>query len=74
MNKLSSKDLLGIKDLSLEEIELIFDTASKFKEVLSRPIKKVPTLRHVTVANVFFKIALGLSYHLNLLKKDYLQI
>ncbi len=55
MNKLSSKDLLGIKDLSLEEIELIFDTASKFKEVLSRPIKKVPTLRHLTVANVFFE-------------------
>ena len=55
MNKLSSKNLLGIKDLSLEEIELIFDTASKFKEVLSRPIKKVPTLRHLTVANVFFE-------------------
>ena len=55
MNKLSSKDLLGIKDLSLEEIDLIFDTASKFKEVLSRPIKKVPTLRHLTVANVFFE-------------------
>ena len=55
MNKLISKDLLGIKDLSLEEIELIFDTASKFKEVLSRPIKKVPTLRHLTVANVFFE-------------------
>ena len=55
MNRLRSKDLLGIKDLSLEEIELIFDTASKFKEVLSRPIKKVPTLRHLTVANVFFE-------------------
>ena len=55
MNKLSSKDLLGIKDLSLEEIDLIFDTASKFKEVLSRPIKKVPTLRHLTIANVFFE-------------------
>ena len=55
MNKLISKNLLGIKDLSLEEIELIFDTASKFKEVLSRPIKKVPTLRHLTVANVFFE-------------------
>ena len=55
MNKLSSKDLLGVKDLSLEEIDLIFDTASKFKEVLSRPIKKVPTLRHLTIANVFFE-------------------
>lgn len=40
MNKLKSKHLLGIKDLSIEEIELIFDTAKMFKEVLSRPIKK----------------------------------
>ena len=55
MNKLKSKDLLGIKDLSLEEINLIFETADKFKEVLSRPIKKVPSLRHLTIANVFFE-------------------
>ena len=44
MNKLKSKHLLGIKDLSIEEIELIFETAKMFKEVLSRPIKKVPSL------------------------------
>ena len=55
MNKLISKDLLGIRNLSIEEIKLIFDTADKFKEVLNRPIKKVPSLRHLTIANVFFE-------------------
>ena len=55
MNKLLSKDLLGIRNLSVEEIKLIFDTADKFKEVLNRPIKKVPSLRHLTIANVFFE-------------------
>ena len=55
MNKLKSKHLLGIKDLSIEEIELIFDTSKMFKEVLSRPIKKVPSLRHLTIANIFFE-------------------
>ena len=55
MNKLKSKHLLGIKDLSIEEIELIFDTAKMFKEVLSRRIKKVPSLRHLTIANIFFE-------------------
>ena len=55
MKKLLSKDLLGIRDLSVEEINLIFDTADKFKEVLNRPIKKVPSLRHLTIANVFFE-------------------
>ena len=42
MINLKSKDLLGTKDLSLEEINLIFETTKKFKEVLARPIKKVP--------------------------------
>ena len=55
MNNLNSKDLLGTRDLSIDEINLIFDTARKFKEVLSRPIKKVPSLRHLTVANIFFE-------------------
>lgn len=55
MNKLISKDLLGIRNLSIEEINLIFETADKFKEVLNRPIKKVPSLRHLTIANVFFE-------------------
>ena len=55
MDKLLSKDLLGIRNLSVEEINLIFDTADKVKEVLNRPIKKVPSLRHLTIANVFFE-------------------
>ena len=55
MDKLLSKDLLGIRNLSVEEIKLIFDTADKFKEVLNRPIKKVPSLRHLTIANLFFE-------------------
>jgi len=55
MDRLKSKHLLGIKDLEKEEIELIFDWAKNFKDVLNRPIKKVPSLRDVTVANVFFE-------------------
>lgn len=55
MEKLLSKDLLGVKNLKLDEINFIFDTADKFKEVLQRPIKKVPSLRHMTIANVFFE-------------------
>jgi aspartate carbamoyltransferase catalytic subunit len=53
--KLSVKHLLGIADLTREDIELIFSQADEFKEVLSRPIKKVPSLRDVTVANLFFE-------------------
>jgi aspartate carbamoyltransferase catalytic subunit len=52
---LSVKHLLGIKDLTREDIELIFETADTFKEVINRPIKKVPSLRDVTIANVFFE-------------------
>jgi aspartate carbamoyltransferase catalytic subunit len=55
MTQLSVKHLLGIKDLSPTDIRLILDTAASFKEVLSRPIKKVPSLRDVTIANVFFE-------------------
>jgi aspartate carbamoyltransferase catalytic subunit len=55
MSQLNSKHLLGIKDLTREEIELIFDTADNFKDVINRPIKKVPSLRDVTIANVFFE-------------------
>ena len=55
MRNLNSKHLLGIKNLNLEEIDLIFKTADRFKEVLNRPIKKVPSLRHITVANIFFE-------------------
>ncbi|MFQ5789424.1 MAG: aspartate carbamoyltransferase catalytic subunit [Acidobacteriota bacterium] len=49
------KDLLGIEELETEEIELILDTASSFKEIGTRPIKKVPTLRGRTVVNLFFE-------------------
>ena len=55
MSKLSQRHLLGIKDITREDIELIFDTAANFKEVINRPIKKVPSLRDVTIANVFFE-------------------
>ena len=53
--KLSSKDLLGIKDLSKDEIVLVLDTASGFKDVLRRDIKKVPALRGKTAVNLFFE-------------------
>jgi len=52
---LSSKNLLGIKDLSKEDIQLILSTATQFKEVLQRPVKKVPSLRDVTIVNLFFE-------------------
>jgi aspartate carbamoyltransferase catalytic subunit len=55
MSQLSTKHLIGIKDLSRQDIELILNTASTFKEVINRPIKKVPTLRDITVANLFFE-------------------
>ena len=55
MQTLRTPHLLGIKDLNREEIELIFSTADSFKEVINRPIKKVPSLRDITVANVFFE-------------------
>jgi aspartate carbamoyltransferase catalytic subunit len=51
MSKLSQKHLLGIKDITREDIELIFETAGNFKEVINRPIKKVPSLRDVTLQN-----------------------
>ncbi len=54
-SRLSTRHLLGIKDISREDIELIFETADTFKEVLNRPIKKVPSLRDITIANVFFE-------------------
>lgn len=53
--QLSTKHLLGIKDLNEQDIQLIFETADNFKDVLNRPIKKVPSLRDITIANVFFE-------------------
>jgi len=55
MSKLSQRHLLGIKNLTRPDIELILETAKNFKEVINRPIKKVPSLRDVTIANVFFE-------------------
>ena len=55
MNNLSVDHLTGIKDLSKEDIDLIFKTADSFKEVINRPIKKVPSLRDITIANIFFE-------------------
>lgn len=55
MSQLSQRHLLGIKNITRQDIELIFETASNFKEVINRPIKKVPSLRDVTIANIFFE-------------------
>jgi len=55
MHNLSVDHLIGIKDLTAEDIELIFKTADSFKEVINRPIKKVPSLRDITIANLFFE-------------------
>lgn len=54
-NYLSVEHLTGIKDLTRKDIELIFKTADSFKEVINRPIKKVPSLRDITIANLFFE-------------------
>jgi aspartate carbamoyltransferase catalytic subunit len=53
--KLSVKHLLGIKQLNADDIELILSTADTFKDVINRPIKKVPSLRDITIANLFFE-------------------
>ena len=53
--QLSTRHLLGIKYITTADIELIFDTADEFKDVINRPIKRVPTLRDVTIANIFFE-------------------
>ena len=53
--QLSTRHLLGIKYITREDIELIFETSDQFKEVINRPIKKVPSLRDVTIANLFFE-------------------
>ncbi len=55
MKQLSTEHLLGIKQLKKKDIDLIFETADHFKEVINRPIKKVPSLRDITIANLFFE-------------------
>ncbi|MEP7319012.1 MAG: aspartate carbamoyltransferase catalytic subunit [Panacibacter sp.] len=53
--KLTTPHLLGIKDLTKEDIQLILSTAKQFKDVLQRPVKKVPSLRDVTIVNLFYE-------------------
>ena len=55
MSKLSVNSLLSIKNLKNEDIDLIFNTADNFKKILNQSIKKVPTLRDITIANLFFE-------------------
>jgi aspartate carbamoyltransferase catalytic subunit len=55
MSQLSVQHLLGIKYITKNDIELIFSQADQFKEVINRPIKKVPSLRDITIANIFFE-------------------
>jgi aspartate carbamoyltransferase catalytic subunit len=55
MSQLSSKHVIGIEHLTVDDIELILKTATQFKEIINRPIKKVPTLRDITIANLFFE-------------------
>ena len=55
MSALSVNHLLGIKYITKKDIQLIFETADHFKEVINRPIKKVPSLRDITIANLFFE-------------------
>ena len=55
VEQLSTRHLLGIKDINRNDIELIFETADNFKDVINRPIKRVPSLRDITIANVFFE-------------------
>jgi len=55
MKQLSTRHLIGIKNITEDDIQLIFETADNFKEVINRPIKKVPSLRDITVANLFFE-------------------
>jgi len=55
MSELSVNHLLGIKNITKNKIDLIFETADHFKEVINRPIKKVPSLRDITIANIFFE-------------------
>jgi aspartate carbamoyltransferase catalytic subunit len=55
MDNLSVEHLIGIEHLTSRDIEIIFKTADSFKEVINRPIKKVPSLRDITIANLFFE-------------------
>src|SRR5450432_1755500 len=66
---LSSKHLLGIKDLTPSDISLILQTAGQFKEVLQRPVKKVPSLRDVTIVNLFYENSTRTRFSFELAEK-----
>ena len=70
---LSTRHLLGIKDLAPSDISLLLDTAKQFKEVLNRPVKKVPSLRDVTVVNLFYENSTRtrISFNANKTWRDY---
>ncbi|MCK4598093.1 aspartate carbamoyltransferase, partial [bacterium] len=67
--KWQSRHLLGLEGVSAEEIRLILDTAGSFKEILERPIKKVPALRGITVANLFFEPSTRTRFSFELAEK-----
>lgn len=65
MKELSVNHLLGIKYITENDIHLILETAKHFKEVINRPIKKVPSLRDITIANIFFENSTRTKLSLN---------
>src|SRR5947207_10614700 len=67
--QLSTRHLLGIKDLSPSDISLILQTADQFKEVLQRPVKKVPSLRDVTIVNLFYETSTRTRFSFELAEK-----
>lgn len=67
--QLSTRHLLGIKDLSQDDISLILTTAEQFKEVLQRPVKKVPSLRDVTIVNLFYESSTRTKFSFELAEK-----
>src|SRR5258705_10794017 len=66
---LSTRHLLGIKDLTVDDISLILSTAEQFKEVLQRPVKKVPSLRDVTIVNLFYENSTRTRFSFELAEK-----
>ena len=69
MKELSVNHLIGIKNITKQDIDLIFETADQFKEVINRPIKKVPSLRDITIANVFFENSTRTKFSFELAQK-----
>ncbi len=67
--QLSTRNLLGIKDLTPDDISLILSTAEQFKEVLQRPVKKVPSLRDVTIVNLFYESSTRTRFSFELAEK-----